>query len=94
MLLTIIWYLLFGFGIGLMARALMPGTWRLTLELAATLGVVGCLAGGAVAWAFTGSPMLAFSRSTIVGSVLGTFAAMTLAGLVAHARRVPRTLTR
>ena len=80
-------FLIFGFVIGLIARALMPGRQKLGLILTTLLGMAGSLLGG-----FLG--ILLFGRGPgepvaagWIGSILG---ALLLLGLAAGTRRTSR----
>lgn len=80
-------FLIFGFVIGLIARALMPGRQKLGLMLTTVLGMAGSLLGG-----FLG--ILLFGRGPgepvaagWIGSILG---ALLLLGIAAGTRRTSR----
>jgi len=80
-------FLIFGFVIGLIARALMPGRQKLGLILTTLLGMAGSLLGG-----FLG--ILLFGRGAgepvaagWIGSILG---ALLLLGIAAGTRRTSR----
>lgn len=80
-------FLIFGFVIGLIARALMPGRQKLGLILTTLLGMAGSLLGG-----FLG--ILLFGRGPgepvaagWIGSILG---ALLLLGIAAGTRRTSR----
>lgn len=69
-----------GFFVGLVARAVLPGTQRLGIILTALLGIVGSLvagwAGTAFGWYLPGQP------AGFIASVLGAVVLLGLVGLL------------
>jgi len=78
-------FLIFGFVVGLIARAIFPGTQRLGLLMTTVLGVAGSLIGGIVGnMLFSGHwdrPVTAGWIGSIIGSML-------LLALVGRGRRL------
>ncbi len=72
---TIVWMIIIGFVIGLIARALLPGEQKLGLILTAALGIAGSLiagfAGKAMGWYSDGQP--AGFIASIIGAVILLF---------------------
>jgi uncharacterized membrane protein YeaQ/YmgE (transglycosylase-associated protein family) len=67
-------FLIFGFVVGLIARAILPGTQRLGLLMTTVLGVAGSFLGGIVGNMIAGGhwdrPMTAGWIGSILGSIL------------------------
>ncbi|VWX58022.1 conserved membrane hypothetical protein [Burkholderiales bacterium 8X] len=78
----IIWTILIGFVIGLVARAIMPGKQSMGFILTTILGVVGSLIatylGQAMGWYQAGAP------AGFIASVIGAIILLALYGLVAR----------
>ena len=65
-MLSILWTILIGFVVGLVARAIMPGTQRMGFILTSVLGIAGSMA------AFYGAGMLGLTGPVgFIGSVIG-----------------------
>lgn len=77
---SLLGFLLFGFVVGLVARAVMPGDQRMGLVKTTLLGVAGSFAGGLVGAIFTGAPLLEPRASGFVGSVIGAVLVMAVFG--------------
>lgn len=71
----IIWMVIIGFVVGLLARAIMPGTQKLGIILTAILGIVGAVLAGfigrALGWYAEGEP--AGFIASIVGAIIVLF---------------------
>jgi uncharacterized membrane protein YeaQ/YmgE (transglycosylase-associated protein family) len=87
-LMSLIFFVLFGFIIGLLARALLPGKQSLGLLWTTVLGVAGSLIGGLVAKAIAGAPMEGLQPAGFIGSLIG--ALLLLWGYVTVAKRRAR----
>jgi uncharacterized membrane protein YeaQ/YmgE (transglycosylase-associated protein family) len=81
---SILAFLLFGFVIGLLARALMPGQQKMGILLTTVLGVVGSFAGGFIGSLFAKRSVLELSTSGFIGSLAG---AMLILAIFAYATR-------
>lgn len=68
---SILFILVFGFVIGLMARAFMPGDQRMGVVMTTLLGIVGSFVGGWAVALITGRPVTEFHFGGVVGSILG-----------------------
>lgn len=81
---SIIWTILIGFIVGLVARAILPGTQKLGFILTTVLGIVGALlvtyVGQAMGWYTAGE------GAGFIASVLGAIVLLLLYGLIARKR--------
>ena len=68
---SILLFILFGFIIGLLARALMPGRQSLSLVMTAVLGMVGSFVGGFVVKLLTNAPTDRVTPAGLIGSIIG-----------------------
>ncbi len=73
-------FLLFGLVVGLLARAIMPGTQKMGWLGTMLLGVVGSLIGGFIAALITNTRVLDFNTSGWIGSIVGALFALAVAG--------------
>lgn len=81
-------WIVFGFVVGLIARALMPGKQSVGLIMTTLLGVAGSLIGGLVASALFGAGSVArFEPAGFIGSILGAILLLVIAGFVTGPRR-------
>jgi uncharacterized membrane protein YeaQ/YmgE (transglycosylase-associated protein family) len=80
----LIGWILFGFLVGLIARALVPGTQPLGCMKTMLLGIGGSLLGGLVGYLLVGGSV--FQSSGWIGSVIGAILLLLLAAQ--RARRV------
>lgn len=75
-----VWMAIVGFVVGLIARAVLPGTQKLGFILTAVLGIVGSYVAGflgqAMGWYGAGQ------GAGFIGSVLGAMLVLFIAGLV------------
>ena len=83
----IIAWIVFGFIIGLLARALVPGKQGMGFIMTTLLGVAGSLIGGLVATALTGGSMQEMHGAGFLGSLIGAVLLLVLAGAVMRPRR-------
>jgi uncharacterized membrane protein YeaQ/YmgE (transglycosylase-associated protein family) len=68
----IIWYLIVGFIVGLIARAVLPGVDSMGLLMTTVVGVVGSIVGGFVGHLFSKpSPDAKFHPAGILMSIVG-----------------------
>jgi uncharacterized membrane protein YeaQ/YmgE (transglycosylase-associated protein family) len=71
-MLHIIWYIIVGFIIGLIARAIMPGAQHLGLILTTLLGIGGSIIGGLIARLFSKpEPGSTFHPAGFIMSIIG-----------------------
>jgi uncharacterized membrane protein YeaQ/YmgE (transglycosylase-associated protein family) len=76
----IILFLLFGLVVGFIARAVMPGTQKMSMLATMVLGVVGSFIGGFIGALLTDSRVLDFNTAGLIGSVIGAVIALVVAG--------------
>jgi uncharacterized membrane protein YeaQ/YmgE (transglycosylase-associated protein family) len=77
----IIAFIIFGFIVGLIARALMPGPQRMGLLMTTVLGIVGSFVGGFLASLVTNRSVFDLSTSGFIGSLLGAMLVLFLFGI-------------
>ena len=71
-MLHVIWYIIVGFVVGLVARAVMPGAQHLNILYTTLLGIVGGVLGGLIARLFSKpEPGSAFHPAGFIMSVIG-----------------------
>ncbi len=83
----IIAWIVFGFVVGLIARAIVPGKQGLGFVMTTVLGVAGSLIGGLVASALFGGRTTGFSTAGFIGSLLGAIVLLLIFGAVMSPRR-------
>lgn len=83
----IIAWIVFGFIIGLIARAVVPGKQGMGFIMTTLLGIAGSLIGGLVASAISGGSATGFQPSGFLGSLIGAIVLLVIAGLVTGPRR-------
>jgi uncharacterized membrane protein YeaQ/YmgE (transglycosylase-associated protein family) len=80
-------WIVFGFVIGLIARAVVPGKQGMGLIMTTLLGIAGSLIGGLVASALGGGDATGFHPSGFIGSLIGAIVLLLIAGMVTGPRR-------
>jgi len=83
----IIAWIVFGFIVGLIARAVVPGRQGMGFVMTTLLGVAGSLIGGLVASALFGGSATQFQPSGLIGSIIGAVILLFVAGMVMGQRR-------
>jgi uncharacterized membrane protein YeaQ/YmgE (transglycosylase-associated protein family) len=73
-------FLVFGFVVGLIARAVMPGNQRMGVVMTTVLGAAGSLLGGWVGSLISGYSVADVHAAGLIGSVIGALALLFLAG--------------
>jgi uncharacterized membrane protein YeaQ/YmgE (transglycosylase-associated protein family) len=81
----ILLFIVFGFVIGLIARALLPGRQSMGLLMTAVLGMLGSFVGGFVGNLLAGRPVTDLTSAGFFGSLIG--ALLVLAALSPLMRR-------
>jgi uncharacterized membrane protein YeaQ/YmgE (transglycosylase-associated protein family) len=76
----IILFLVFGIVVGFIARAVMPGSQKMSLVATMLLGVVGSFIGGFIGALLTDSRVMDFNTAGVIGSVIGALIALAVAG--------------
>jgi uncharacterized membrane protein YeaQ/YmgE (transglycosylase-associated protein family) len=83
----IISWIVFGFIIGLLARALVPGRQSMGFIMTTLLGVAGSLIGGLIATALSGGSMQEMHGAGFLGSLIGAIVLLLVAGVAMGSRR-------
>ena len=83
----IIAWIVFGFVIGLLARAVVPGRQHMGFILTTLLGIAGSIIGGLVATAIGGGSMQEMHGAGFLGSLIGAVALLVIAGVAMGPRR-------
>ena len=84
----IIAWIVFGFIIGLIARAIVPGKQGMGFIMTTLLGIAGSLIGGVIASALWGhGASTGFQASGFIGSLIGAIVLLLVAGMVTGPRR-------
>jgi len=73
-------FLLFGFVVGLIARAVMPGTQQMGIIKTTIIGVVGSFVGGLLGNLISGDGLWQVHSAGWIGSVVGAIVLMALLG--------------
>jgi uncharacterized membrane protein YeaQ/YmgE (transglycosylase-associated protein family) len=73
-------FLVFGFVIGLIARALLPGQQPMGILLTTGLGIAGSLLGGVIVSLATDQPLDQLHSAGFIGSVVGALLVLLLVG--------------
>ncbi len=76
----IIAFILFGFVVGLIARALMPGPQRLGLAMTTVLGVVGSFVGGFLGSLISDRSIFDLHAAGFLGSIVGALVVLFVVG--------------
>ena len=82
----ILFFLIFGLAIGLIARALMPGTQKMGLVMTTILGVAGSFTGGLLSSLITHHHVMDFNTAGVIGSVIGALVLLFAAGALFNRR--------
>lgn len=82
----ILLFIVFGFVVGLIARALMPGEQRMGILGTTALGVTGSFIGGFIASLFTHHRVTDFHTAGLIGSVIGAFLVLFAVGGLSRRR--------
>jgi uncharacterized membrane protein YeaQ/YmgE (transglycosylase-associated protein family) len=84
-MLHIIWSIIVGFIIGLVARAIMPGTQDLGIIMTTIVGIVGSILGGLIARLFSRpAPGTPFHAAGFIMSIVGALILLFLIGRFYH----------
>lgn len=75
---TLIGWIVFGLVVGLIARAIFPGTQSMGLVATTVLGIVGSILGGLFGSLMSGAPLAASHPAGWIGSILGALVVLVL----------------
>jgi uncharacterized membrane protein YeaQ/YmgE (transglycosylase-associated protein family) len=85
-MLHIIWYIIIGFIVGLIARAVMPGVQHLSFILTTLLGIGGSIVGGLIGRLFSKpEPGATFHPAGLILSIIGAIILLFIWGKLALA---------
>ena len=73
-------FLVFGFVVGLIARAVMPGEQRMGVVMTTVLGAAGSLLGGFIGSLVSGYSVADVHAAGFIGSLIGALAVLFIAG--------------
>lgn len=73
-------FIVFGFVIGLLARALMPGTQKMGLLMTIGLGIAGSFLGGVLVSLITSHEITEFHTAGVIGSLVGALLLLLIVG--------------
>lgn len=76
----ILFFLVFGFVVGLIARAIMPGDQKMGILMTTGVGVVGSFIGGFLSSLITSHRVTDFHTAGVIGSVIGALVLLFVAG--------------
>lgn len=82
----ILLFIVFGFVVGLIARAVMPGEQRMGLLMTTLLGIAGSFVGGFLASLVTDARVTDFSTAGFIGSIIGAIALLFIGGALSRRR--------
>ncbi|HKY37159.1 MAG TPA: GlsB/YeaQ/YmgE family stress response membrane protein [Polyangiaceae bacterium] len=74
-------FLIFGFFVGLLARALLPGRQGMGLAMTTVLGITGSFLGGLLGNFISGAPFDRIHPAGMLGSVLGAIMVLAVTGM-------------
>lgn len=86
MVLVILTWLAFGFVVGLLARALMPGSQPAGFLGTVALGILGSFLGGFVASLLGGYPLLELRTAGFIGSLVGALVILAMTAGIGRRR--------
>lgn len=85
---SVLLFLVFGFVVGLLARAIMPGRQNMGLLMTTVLGIVGSFIGGFLGSLISGERLSHLGPAGIIGSVIGALIVLAIFGMAGGRRRV------
>jgi uncharacterized membrane protein YeaQ/YmgE (transglycosylase-associated protein family) len=83
---SLLLFLVFGFVVGLLARALLPGRQSMGLVMTTVLGIVGSLLGGLIGSMISGQDVTRLHPAGIIGSVIGAIVVLAVVGMAGRRR--------
>ncbi len=82
----IVLFIVFGFVVGLLARAIMPGTQKMGILMTTLLGVLGSFVGGFLSSLVTDHRVTDFHTAGIIGSIIGALVLLFVVGALQRRR--------
>ena len=82
----LLFFILFGFVVGLLARALTPGEQKMGLLMTTLLGVGGSFLGGFLSSLVTSHRVTEFHTAGVIGSVIGAVLLLFIGGSLSSRR--------
>jgi uncharacterized membrane protein YeaQ/YmgE (transglycosylase-associated protein family) len=76
---SIVLFIIFGFVVGLLARALLPGRQSMGLLGTTLLGIVGSFVGGVLVSLVTHQRVTDFNTAGLIGSIVGAIVVLAIA---------------
>jgi uncharacterized membrane protein YeaQ/YmgE (transglycosylase-associated protein family) len=73
-------FLIFGFFVGLIARAILPGTQKMGLVRTTLVGAAGSFVGGLLGNLISGDPIGRVHSAGWIGSIIGTVVLLVILG--------------
>lgn len=83
---SLLLFLVFGFVVGLLARALLPGRQSMGLIMTTVLGIVGSFLGGLLGSLISGEEVTRLHPAGIIGSVIGAIVVLAIVGMAGRRR--------
>ena len=80
----LILFIVFGFVIGLLARALLPGRQAMGFLMTTVLGIAGSFVGGFLVSLFTHHPVGDFHTAGMIGSIVGAILLLVIGSRFSH----------
>ena len=77
-------FLIFGFFVGLLARAVLPGRQNMGLIMTTVLGAIGSFLGGLLGNMISGTPMGEVHPAGWIGSIIGAVIVLGVTGMGRH----------
>lgn len=77
---AILWFLVVGLVVGLIARAIMPGNQQMGIIMTILLGVAGSFVGGFLVSLISSSRVTDFNTTGLIGSIIGAIVLMVVVG--------------
>ena len=77
---AILWFLVVGLVVGLIARAIMPGNQQMGIIMTILLGVAGSFVGGFLVSLISSNRVTDFNTTGLIGSIIGAIVLMVVVG--------------
>lgn len=84
----LIFFMIFGLIVGLLARAIMPGRQSMGLFMTMGLGIAGSFIGGFLSSLITDRRVMDFHTAGVIGSIIGAILLLLIAGRFSRRRAV------